>query len=121
MASTSRKWSQLIPALGGIHDTISSLNIAYVYFMIIFFKATVGAFGCGTMLVWSTPALLHLDPRYCVSDENTTNNNNNNTDETFSCDIEMSKQEAIWVNAIAFLGCIFCVPFAGNSNKKSFS
>lgn len=91
MASTSRKWSQLIPALG----------------------ATVGAFGCGTMLVWSTPALLHLDPRYCVSDENTTNNNNNNTDETYSCDIEMSKQEAIWVNAIAFLGCIFCVPFAG--------
>ena len=116
MKSTSRKSFQLIPALGGTHVNNSSNIIAYT-----FFKASVGAFGCGTMFVWSNPALIHLDPRYCVSDKNTSIEKNNKTDATFSCDIEMSKQEAIWVNAIAFLGCIFCVPFAGNINKKTFS
>ena len=65
--------------------------------------ACVGAFGCGTTLVWSTPALNYLDPDYC-QEEN-------------KCDIDISKQEAIWVNAIAFLGCIFCVPFAGSLRK----
>ena len=44
------------------------------------------------MLVWSTPASQYLDPDYC-----------NETDH--GCLIEMGKQEAIWVNAIAFLGC----------------
>ena len=62
--------------------------------------ATVGAFGCGTMLVWSSPAQNYYDPRYCHNED-------------YGCDIVMSKQEAIWVNAIAFLGCIFCVPVAG--------
>ena len=52
------------------------------------------------MLVWSTPASNYFDPDYC-----------NNTDH--GCDIEMGKQEAIWVNAFSYLGCIFCVPFAG--------
>ena len=31
----------------------------------------------------------------------------------YNCDVIMGKQEAIWVNAIAFLGCMFSVPFAG--------
>ena len=52
------------------------------------------------MLVWSTPASNYFDPDYC-----------NNTEH--GCDIEMGKQEAIWVNAFSFLGCIFGVPFAG--------
>ena len=65
------------------------------------FIATVGAFGCGTMLVWSSPAQNYYDPRYCHNED-------------YGCDILMSKQEAIWVNAIAFLGCIFCVPVAGD-------
>ena len=52
------------------------------------------------MLVWSTPASQYLDPDYCH-------------DTDHGCDIEMGKQEAIWVNAFAFLGCIFSVPLAG--------
>ena len=52
------------------------------------------------MLVWSSPAQNYYDPRYCHNED-------------FGCDIQMSKQEAVWVNAIAFLGCIFCVPIAG--------
>ena len=52
------------------------------------------------MLVWSSPAQNYYDPRYCHNED-------------YGCDIVMSKQEAIWVNAIAFLGCIFCVPVAG--------
>ena len=52
------------------------------------------------MLVWSSPAQNYYDPRYCHNQD-------------YGCDIVMSKQEAIWVNAIAFLGCIFCVPVAG--------
>ena len=52
------------------------------------------------MLVWSTPASNYFDPDYC-----------NNTQH--GCDIEMTKQEAIWVNAFSYLGCIFSVPFAG--------
>ena len=69
---------------------------------IITLPATMGAFGCGTMLVWGTPALQHLDPNYCGNDA-----------DQEPCDVSMSEQEAIWVNAIAYLGCIFSVPFAG--------
>ena len=50
--------------------------------------------------MWSTPASNYFDPDYCNETEH-------------GCDIEMSKQEAIWVNAFSYLGCIFCVPFAG--------
>ena len=92
--SNSRKWSQILPALGGKKNKLPTSLLAFV------FPATVGAFGCGTMLVWSTPASNYFDPDYC-----------NNTDH--GCDIEMGKQEAIWVNAFSYLGCIFCVPFAG--------
>ena len=54
----------------------------------------------GTMFVWSTPALNYLDPDYCPN---------------YHCDLELSKQQAVWVNAIAFLGCIFSVPLSGEN------
>ena len=53
------------------------------------------------MLVWSTPASQYLDPDYCQETEH-------------GCDLVLGKQEAIWVNAISFVGCVICVPFAGN-------
>ena len=58
----------------------------------------------GTMFVWSTPALNYLDPDYCHN---------------YHCDLELNKQEAVWVNAIAFLGCIFSVPLAGETPLPS--
>ena len=48
------------------------------------------------MFVWSTPALNYLDPDYCHD----------------HCDLELSKQQVVLVNAIAFLGCIFIVPLS---------
>ena len=57
----------------------------------------------GTMFVWSTPALNYLDPDYCGQTD------------TYDCDLELTKQQAVWVNAIAFLGCIFSVPLAGET------
>ena len=52
----------------------------------------------GTMFVWSSPVLNYLDPDYCPN---------------YHCDLTLTKQEAVWVNAIAFFGCIFSVPMAG--------
>lgn len=57
----------------------------------------------GTMFVWSTPALNYLDPDYCGQTD------------SYPCDLELTKQQAVWVNAIAFLGCIFSVPLAGET------
>lgn len=56
----------------------------------------------GTMFVWSTPALNYLDPDYCHN---------------YHCDIELTKQEAVWTNAIAFFGCILSVPLGGKVNN----
>ena len=50
------------------------------------------------MFVWSSPVLNYLDPDYCPN---------------YHCDLTLTKQEAVWVNAIAFFGCIFSVPMAG--------
>ena len=58
----------------------------------------------GTMFVWSSPALNYLDPDYCQG-------------QTYHCDLELSKQQAVWVNAIAFLGCIISVPLAGQTSN----
>ena len=58
------------------------------------------------MLVWSTPASQYLDPDYCRNTHH-------------GCDIVMGKQEAIWVNAFSFLGCIFSVPFAGLNSTQN--
>ena len=58
----------------------------------------------GTMFVWSSPVLNYLDPDYCPN---------------YHCDLTLTKQEAVWVNAIAFFGCIFSVPMAGEIKSNS--
>ena len=62
----------------------------------------------GTMFVWSSPALNYLDPDYCQG-------------QSYHCDLELSKQQAVWVNAIAFLGCIVSVPLAGETSNTFLS
>ena len=57
------------------------------------------------MRVWSSPAQNYFDPRYCQKED-------------FRCDVLMSRQEAVWVNAIAFLGCIFFVPVGGKIKEN---
>ena len=56
------------------------------------------------MFVWSSPVLNYLDPDYCPN---------------YHCDLTLTKQEAVWVNAIAFFGCIFSVPMAGEIKSNS--
>lgn len=50
------------------------------------------------MLAWPAPALPHMDTEYCQDD----------------CDISLSTEEASWVAAIAYLGCVCVGPFAGH-------
>jgi len=69
-----RKWSQILPA----------------------FIATLGAFGCGTVLAWPAVALPKLDESVCGTD----------------CDITISKDEASFLSAVSNLGGMCVGPFA---------
>lgn len=75
MVETSRKWSQIVPAIG----------------------ATLGAFGCGNVLAWPAPALPYMDTVDCKE----------------TCDIPLTTEQASWVAAVAYLGCICAGPLAG--------
>ena len=82
----TRKWSQLVPALAG--------GVFTMFLLFILFSATIGAFGCGTVLAWPAPALDGI----------------NSCDD---CQLTLTLEEGSWVAATAYIGCLSVGPFAG--------
>ena len=65
-----------------------------MFLLFILFSATIGAFGCGTVLAWPAPALDGI----------------NSCDD---CQLTLTLEEGSWVAATAYIGCLSVGNFAG--------
>ena len=65
----------------------------------LFLSASIGAFGLGTSLAWTSPSLPRLQDDLCLD----------------QCDVpDISVDEASWIGAMLPLGAIMSGPIAGS-------